>query len=519
MSAIELCRTAELGGHIEGCRSCGTIRVAYNSCRNRHCPKCQGQACREWLAARAGRASAGSLFPRCVHAAGRDRRDRLPEQGAGLRHPVQDGGRDAAHDRRRSQAPRRRDRPHRRAAQLGPEPALSSPHPLHRCRAAASPSMERAGSPAGRGSSCPCACCRACFAACFWRNCERPSRRASLELLRRSCPPGRARCLRPLAWPKPRRLDWVVYAKPPFGGPEQVLAYLGRYTHRVAIANSRLISMDGRSRRVPLEGLSPSRQDEGHDARRARVHPPLPAAHAAGRLPSHPPLRLPRQRPSRRQARPVPQAAGQTATGRSRTKCRKRCCHRRAPCGSASLPMLWRTNDHARHLAVRTGTAEPVLERHLMIAPRASSSSAPHPSPCAPARQLLTVAQGREQPRQRRDARRSCRWHLPSGFAPSTMASFAVAASQRLFKAWRRRSRTLLQATIPIAPVLPAAPFNPACNEVRSVGGIDVVPADLTEASRFHLRLGHDSSSGCGQSRAVAGWPRSPGRPSATRLI
>jgi hypothetical protein len=52
MSAIELCRTAELGGHVEGCRSCGTIRVAYNSCRNRHCPKCQGQACRDWLAAR-----------------------------------------------------------------------------------------------------------------------------------------------------------------------------------------------------------------------------------------------------------------------------------------------------------------------------------------------------------------------------------------------------------------------------------------------------------------------------------
>ena len=52
MSAIELCRTSELGGHVEGCRSCGAIRVAYNSCRNRHCPKCQGQACRDWLAAR-----------------------------------------------------------------------------------------------------------------------------------------------------------------------------------------------------------------------------------------------------------------------------------------------------------------------------------------------------------------------------------------------------------------------------------------------------------------------------------
>ena len=66
-----------------------------------------------------------------------------------------------------------------------------------------------------------------------------------------------------------RRIEWVVYAKPPFGGPEQVLAYLGRYTHRVAIANSRLISLrDQGSGRVPLEGLSPTRQGKSHDARR-----------------------------------------------------------------------------------------------------------------------------------------------------------------------------------------------------------------------------------------------------------
>jgi len=52
MSAIELCRTAELGGHREVCTSCGLVRCAYNSCRNRHCPKCQGQARAEWLAAR-----------------------------------------------------------------------------------------------------------------------------------------------------------------------------------------------------------------------------------------------------------------------------------------------------------------------------------------------------------------------------------------------------------------------------------------------------------------------------------
>jgi hypothetical protein len=52
MAAIEACRTAALGGHVEGCQDCGHCRIAYNSCRNRHCPKCQGVAAREWLAAR-----------------------------------------------------------------------------------------------------------------------------------------------------------------------------------------------------------------------------------------------------------------------------------------------------------------------------------------------------------------------------------------------------------------------------------------------------------------------------------
>jgi Transposase zinc-binding domain len=52
MSAIERCRTAALGGHIEACEDCGQVRIAYNSCRNRHCPKCQGAAARDWLADR-----------------------------------------------------------------------------------------------------------------------------------------------------------------------------------------------------------------------------------------------------------------------------------------------------------------------------------------------------------------------------------------------------------------------------------------------------------------------------------
>src|SRR6202023_3538611 len=63
MSAIELCRTAALGGHTEACAECGLVRCAYNSCRNRHCPKCQGQARAEWLAARQGPPFAGPDFP------------------------------------------------------------------------------------------------------------------------------------------------------------------------------------------------------------------------------------------------------------------------------------------------------------------------------------------------------------------------------------------------------------------------------------------------------------------------
>jgi hypothetical protein len=52
MSAVEMCRTARLGGHVQQCQDCATLRIAYNSCRNRHCPKCQGQVSRDWLAAR-----------------------------------------------------------------------------------------------------------------------------------------------------------------------------------------------------------------------------------------------------------------------------------------------------------------------------------------------------------------------------------------------------------------------------------------------------------------------------------
>jgi len=91
-------------------------------------------------------------------------------------------------------------------------------------------------------SSCPCACSRACFAAYFWSSCSRPSDHqlhffSSLHELQDSA--ALSAYLTPL-----RQAEWVVYAKPPFAGTKQVLDYVGRYTHRVAISNNRLLDIE-----------------------------------------------------------------------------------------------------------------------------------------------------------------------------------------------------------------------------------------------------------------------------------
>src|SRR5271165_5392090 len=76
MNAIESCRTAALGGHVMRCENdaCGYTAIAYNSCRNRHCPKCQGAAALEWMEARAAEAAARAILPRGVHTAVANRR-------------------------------------------------------------------------------------------------------------------------------------------------------------------------------------------------------------------------------------------------------------------------------------------------------------------------------------------------------------------------------------------------------------------------------------------------------------
>ncbi|RJT19713.1 IS91 family transposase, partial [Mesorhizobium waimense] len=234
MSAIELCRTAELGGHVEGCRSCGVIRVAYNSCRNRHCPKCQGQASRDWLAAREDDLLPVAYFHVVFT---------LPAQIAAIAFQnkaavytilfktVAETLRTIAVD------------PKHLGAEIGLIAVLHSwgqnlhYHPHIHCI------VPGGGlSPDGmRWISC-----RPGFFLPV-RVLSRLFRRLFLEELRTAYEAGKLSFfgnLAELAAPatfnrklaEVRRVDWVVYAKPPFGGPRQVLAYLGRYTHRVAIA-------------------------------------------------------------------------------------------------------------------------------------------------------------------------------------------------------------------------------------------------------------------------------------------
>src|SRR5262245_32566978 len=189
-----------------------------------------------------GRAAASAVLPRGVHAASRSRRDRLPEQGQGLWTAVHSGSRDAHHHCGRSQASRRRHRRHRRSAQLGSESPASSSRALYRAGrwhiagwqaldclqvrllSSGSRALALVPAPVLAGP---------------------PSHHAGRELqfftdLAALKDTDRFRAhLAPL-----RKTEWVVYAKPPFAGPKQVLAYLVRYTHRVAIANSRLLDLD-----------------------------------------------------------------------------------------------------------------------------------------------------------------------------------------------------------------------------------------------------------------------------------
>ena len=243
MSAIERCRTAALGGHVEQCDACGHQRIAFNSCRNRHCPKCQSLVRAQWLADRQADLMPVEYFHVVFT---------LPEEIAAIAYQnkavVYDLLFHATAETLRTIAAD----PKHLGADIGfiailhtwGQNLLYHPH-LH-CVVP------------GGGISADGERWIACRPGFFLpvRVLSRLFRRLFLAQLQAAFDAGQLHffnALEPLQVTKAfarylapvRKTEWVVYAKPPFGGPQHVLEYLGRYTHRVAISNNRLIGFDG----------------------------------------------------------------------------------------------------------------------------------------------------------------------------------------------------------------------------------------------------------------------------------
>jgi Putative transposase/Transposase zinc-binding domain len=242
MSAIEQCRSAALGGHVLRCAGCGTDQITYNSCRNRHCPKCQSSAAQRWLDAR----QADLLPVDYYHVV-----FTLPAPIADIAYhnkAVMYGLLfDVAAEVLLTIAADRRHLGARIGATLV----------LHTWGSALTHHPHVHGIVPGGGLSPDGHSWIACRPGFFLsvRVLSRLFRRRFLQELQQAQQCGRLRFFGEHAaladvgafaqWLAPlRQCEWVVYAKRPFAGPAAVLAYLSRYTHRVAISNSRLISMD-----------------------------------------------------------------------------------------------------------------------------------------------------------------------------------------------------------------------------------------------------------------------------------
>jgi len=326
MSAIELCRTAALGGHLEECDCCGHQRPAYHSCRNRHCPKCQSLARAQWLEDRQAELLPVEYFHVVFT---------VPEEIAALAYQNKEVVygilfRATAETLRTLAAD-----PQHLGAEIGFFAVLHSwgqnllHHPHLHC-------VVPGGGLAPDGKRW--IACRPGFflpvnvLSCLFRRLfldylqaafEQGQRHFFSSLERLRDPHAFAHYLAPL-----RQIDWVVHAKPPFGGPEQVLNYLGRYTHRVAISNNRLLDIE--------DGKITFRWKDYRHNDRPRVMTleadefirRFPAPRPARRFPAHPSLRLSRPPLPQGQAGPLPptprggfnrrrKAAGPTRLSRS----------------------------------------------------------------------------------------------------------------------------------------------------------------------------------------------------------
>jgi hypothetical protein len=241
LTAIAVCRTAALGGHVEQCEQCGHQRIWYNSCRNRHCPQCQSLARAQWIEDR----QADLLNCEYFHVV-----FTMPEPIAALAYQNQRVVygilfRAASETLRTIAAD-----PQHLGAQIGFFAVLHTwgqtlvHHPHLHC-------VVTGGGLSPEGSRW--ISCRSGFLLSV-RVLSRLFRRLFLEYLQKAFDAGelqffsslerlreRSAFLRYLA--PTRKREWVVYAKRPFAGPQQVLDYVGRYTHRVALSNQRLLAL------------------------------------------------------------------------------------------------------------------------------------------------------------------------------------------------------------------------------------------------------------------------------------
>ena len=247
MSAIEDCRTAVLGGHVARCENtaCGFTSIAYNSCRNRHCPKCQGTQAQEWMADR----EADLLPVPYFHVV-----FTLPAEIGDIAYQNKAVIYDALFKASSETMLTIAADPKHLGAKIGMTAVLHTwgsamthhPH-VHMIVPGGGVSIDGESWVATKPNF---------FLPVFVLS--RLFRRLMLEKLAAAhangklvffgaqahlaCPRAFAKFLQPL-----RKKKWFVYAKEPFAGPKQVLAYLSRYTHRVAISNSRLLSTDGKT--------------------------------------------------------------------------------------------------------------------------------------------------------------------------------------------------------------------------------------------------------------------------------
>jgi predicted RNA-binding Zn-ribbon protein involved in translation (DUF1610 family) len=242
MSAIEQCRSAALGGHVLRCNGCGYDQIAYNSCRNRHCPKCQASAARRWLDAR----QADLLPVEYYHVV-----FTLPAPISAIAYYNKATIYSLLFDMAAETLTTIAADPKHLGASIGATLVL------HTWGSALTHHPHVHGIIPGGGLSPDGERWVACRSGFFLpvRVLSRHFRRRFLEELQNAHRTGRLQFFGEYAaladakafteWLAPlRKCEWVVYAKRPFAGPGAVLAYLSRYTHRVAISNSRLISLD-----------------------------------------------------------------------------------------------------------------------------------------------------------------------------------------------------------------------------------------------------------------------------------